>query len=345
MTQPWMFRVLMVWLTVGLAIPVVAEEAAPQPDLRQKVVCRVDGHDIHAGQVQEEMNKLLPWSSYHGHVSAEKQKVLLRQALEKVIVQELEYQEALRRQLKVSNREIEKRLKQVIKRYPNKKEFYKQLKGFNFTVDDVKAELKRRALITKIEDLVADPNRKVTDEEARHYYETHLEQFREPKRAVVREIMITVPILGRNEKVWADAKKKADDAFTRIESGEPFADVVRLVSDAPEKEKEAGGLLGTLHKGRLSPKLDKVVWSLPAGRVSRPVRTLKGYFVLKVDRFLPAKQVPFAKLHKSLRKQLQTRWAADRVTQLRKELRSKAKVEYLLPSLKPVAGEAPAAIK
>jgi len=335
----------MAWLVVVLAIPAAAEEATPAPAPQKHVICRVNGHDIYASPVREEMEKLLPWSSYHGNVPVTKREALLRQALQTVITRELEYQDAQRRHWKVSKREINKRLKAVMKRYPDEESFYAKLRATKFTVDDVKAELRRRALIDKAEKKVADADRKVSEAEARHYYEAHLERFHEPKRAIVREIVIKVPILGRNEKVWGDAKKRADEVFTRVESGEPFVDVVRLLSDAPGEEKEAGGLLGTLHQGRLSPKLDEVVWTLRPGQISRPIRTLKGYYLLLVDQFLPGRQVPFSEVKEKLRKQLQESWARERVTQWRADLRAQAKVEYLVPDLKPVAGEAAPAAK
>lgn len=323
---------------LGLLLLAAGSPAAENP--LNEVVCRVDGVEIQRGTVEAELGRLLPWSSYHGTVDEVKRQALRRQALQTVIDQQLKLVDAQRRHVRVADKELKAALKEVIGRYPDEATFRAQLAKGGFTVDDVTAELRRKKMIAEVERQVADAERVVSQAEARQYYQDNLEKFREPKRAVVRELVIQVPILNRNEAMWNGYLKKAKDALARIESGEPFEDLVREVSDAPAEEKEAGGLLGAIHAGRLPPAMDKVIWSLREGQVSNPVEDLKGIYLLKVDRFEPESQVAFATVESKLRADLQRGWSQERVETWVAGLRAKAKIEILDPALAAAEEEA-----
>jgi len=305
------------------------------------IVARVDGVEISRRDVEGELSRLLPWSSYHGTVDEAKRQTLRRQAMQTVIDRQLKLADAQQRGVGVDKGELAEALAKVIAKYPDEAAFRAELAKGGFTVDAVKTELRNRRLLEIGERQVADPDRPVSRAEAQKYYQDNLAKFVEPKRAVVREIFIQVPILNRNDQMWNGYLNKAKDALARIESGEPFEEVVRAVSDAPAEEKEAGGLLGPLHAGRLPPAMDKVVWGLREGQVSNPVEDLKGIYLLKVDRFLPDHQVSFAEVETKLRKDLQRSWSEERVATWLKGLRAKAKIEILDPALAEPAGEAP----
>jgi len=313
--------------------------------MEKEVVCRVNGHAITRGDVDTEQGKLLPWTSYHGSIDETKRAALRRQAVQKAIDRELKYQDAQRRGIRVKKRELRKLVAKVIAKYPDEQSFEETLAKAGLTRRDVEQELRRRTMIERVEAKVVDREREVSEEEARKYYEEHLERFKVPRQAVVRELIIRVPILGRNKEVWAKATEKAEEAFARIESGESFAALVREMSDVDEKEKEAGGLLGPVHKGRFTDAVDKVLWSLPEGGVSKPIKTLRGLYLFKVDRFIPPHQVPFEEVKETLRKDLQRTWSKEREKRWMERLRKEAKIEYLKPELAPVEGEVGPAVQ
>lgn len=324
-----------------LALPLASRAAETVANPLDEVVCRVDGAKIHRRDVESELSRVLPWSSYHGNVDEVKRQTLRRASLQKLIDKELKLADAKQRGVKVSKKALQAALAKVIQRYPDEETFRAELAKGHFTVDDVKEELTHRLLLEEVERQVADADREVGRAEAEQYYQENMSKFREPKRAVVRELVIHVPILNRSEAMWQEYMKKAKDALARIESGEPFEALVAELSDVPAEEREAGGLLGPIHEGRLPAAMDKVVWTLREGEVSNPVEDLKGIYLLKVDHFLPERQVPFAEVVDKLRADLQRSWSEQRVETWIQGLRAKAKIAYLDPSLAPQAEAAP----
>jgi len=316
-----------------------AAQMAARLAREREAVCRVNGHDITQGDVDTEQGKLLPWTSYHGSIDATKRAALRRQALQKAIDRELKFQDAMHRGIRVRRKELKKLIAEVVAKYPDEETFKETLAKAGLTKKDVELELRRRKMIERVEAKVVKADQEVSEEEARKYYEEHRERFKVPRQAVVRELIIRVPILGRTEAVWEKAKAKAEGAFVRIESGEAFAALVREMSDVEEKEKEAGGLLGPIHQGRFTDVVDKVLWALPEGGVSKPIKTLRGFYLFKVDRYIAPHQVPFEEVKEPLRKDLQRTWSKERRARWMEGLHQGAKIEYLLPELVPVAGE------
>jgi len=107
------------------------------------------------------------------------------------------------------------------------------------------------------------------------------------------------------------------------------------LSDAPASEKERGGSLGAVHEGRLPAYLDKVVWELPEGAISAPIRAFKGVYLVKVDKLMAERVVPFDEIQAKLRGELQRKYAAERVSKWMSDLRARARIEYLDPYFAP----------
>ena len=64
-------------------------------------------------------------------------------------------------------------------------------------------------------------------------------------------------------------------------AGEPFA---RLAADfSASSSKANGGLIGPINHDELDPRLQKVLDSLPVGTVTEPLRTQRGWQLLKVE--------------------------------------------------------------
>ena len=100
----------------------------------------------------------------------------------------------------------------------------------------------------------------------------------------MREILVAVPGDSKVMNVAADeaAKAKAEDIRRRTTTGgENFEKLAAEISDSPSKAN--AGLIGPLSVNDLSPDLRKLVESMKAGDVSEPVRTARGYQILKLE--------------------------------------------------------------
>jgi peptidyl-prolyl cis-trans isomerase C len=316
-------------------LPPVAAAASAQrsPESDDEVVCRVNGAPIRRGEVNAEEQKLVSDYSFHGDVDEEKLQALRRRSLQNLIDAELKYREAEKRGVKVSDAEVERALDALIARYPDRDAFEDRLRGSGIQLEEVEASLRRERMIVKAERQVARTDAEIGEAEVRRYYDENRADFEQPRAAVVRRIFVLVPPLGRNPEVWQAAFETAAAARARIEAGESFEALVNEVSDVSAAEKANGGLLGTVSAGRLEPTLDAALWSTPEGGGSPPIRTFKGIYLLKVDRFLPTRPVAFEEVRKKLRANLQNELSRQRVKVWLAGLRAEAEIEILDPSL------------
>lgn len=103
------------------------------------------------------------------------------------------------------------------------------------------------------------------------------DQRSEIEQAKVRHILVTP-----NEIIDdATARQKLEDAVKRIQAGEDFAEVAKLVSDDPGSAN-SGGDMGWTSSGTFVKEFEDVVDASEIGVLSEPFRTRFGWHVLEV---------------------------------------------------------------
>jgi peptidyl-prolyl cis-trans isomerase SurA len=163
-------------------------------------------------------------------------------------------------------------------------QFQAALKSENLSMADLRRNLERSMIYQRVQQNEVLAKIGVTDDEAKKYYDAHLKEFTTAPTVTLREILVAVPGDPKVMNVAADeaAKAKAEDIRRRVSSGgENFEKLAGVISDSPSKAN--GGLIGPLSVNDLSPDLRKLVDSMKAGEVSEPVRTSRGYQLLKLE--------------------------------------------------------------
>jgi peptidyl-prolyl cis-trans isomerase SurA len=102
-------------------------------------------------------------------------------------------------------------------------------------------------------------------------------QKSEVEQMEIRHILITPNEIIDDET----AKQRLEDAVSRIEAGEDFGELAKLLSDDPGSAN-SGGELGWRGPGSFVPEFEEVAQSLEIGEVSEPFRTRFGWHVLEV---------------------------------------------------------------
>jgi peptidyl-prolyl cis-trans isomerase SurA len=161
--------------------------------------------------------------------------------------------------------------------------FQAALKQEGLTLADLRRNLERNMLVSQVQRVEVSDKISVNDEEARAYYNAHPRDFTTPAELTLRELLIEVPTSDRGVNVAQDeeAKAKAEELRKRLMNGEPFA---RLAADfSASASKANGGLIGPINHDELDPRLQKVLDSLAVGEVTEPLRTTRGYQLLKIE--------------------------------------------------------------
>src|SRR5437016_4880663 len=161
--------------------------------------------------------------------------------------------------------------------------FQEALKQEGMTLADLRRQLEKNMLETRVQQNEVMAKISVTEDEAHAYYDAHKTEFTTPSEIMLREILIAVPATDRGVNVGQDdaAKAKAEDVRHRLLAGEPFARLAGEVSDAPSKAN--GGLIGPIKSDELAPALQTMLEKIKVGEVSDVIRTQRGYQLLSLE--------------------------------------------------------------
>jgi len=97
------------------------------------------------------------------------------------------------------------------------------------------------------------------------------------EQSLVRHILVTPDEIIDEET----AQQRLDDAIERINGGEDFGEVAKLLSDDPGSAND-GGEMGWSNPGTFVPEFEEVMGNLEPGVMSEPFRSRFGWHVIEV---------------------------------------------------------------
>jgi peptidyl-prolyl cis-trans isomerase SurA len=162
-------------------------------------------------------------------------------------------------------------------------DFQAALKQEGMTISDLRRQLERQMLVSRVQQVEVSEKVSVTEEEARTHYDANRSSFTTPSEITLREILIEVPTSQQGVNVAQDeaARAKAEEVRSRLVAGEPFAQLAGELSDAPSRAN--GGLIGPFKGSDLAESLRKVIAPLNVGDISPVIRIARGYQILKLE--------------------------------------------------------------
>ncbi len=176
--------------------------------------------------------------------------------------------------------------------------FQAALKQEGMTTEDLRKNVERQFIINQVQRDEVGAKLQITEAEARQYYLAHRQEFAEPASVTVREILIDVPAEKNQQGQPAvnvaredEAKEKANQIRARLKAGEDFGKLAAEVSDASSKAN--GGLIGPLPMAQLSTTLQQMFEKMKPGEITEPIRTPRGFQILKLETIKEAEIQPF----------------------------------------------------
>ncbi len=116
----------------------------------------------------------------------------------------------------------------------------------------------------------------VSEEEIAAWYQQHRAEFDVPEQVWARQITLANEADG--QRVLGQLRQDLD-----------FAEAARRFSTSPDAEQ--GGDLGFFGRGQMPDAFDRVVFELPAGRISELVQSEYGYHLFLVEERRPAQRL------------------------------------------------------
>jgi parvulin-like peptidyl-prolyl isomerase len=229
-------------------------------------VATVNGEQIGIVEFQKRLEKETALVTSEAILNPEQMTSLKEVALNHLIDEKVMLQRAGQLSLTVGDAEMEARIGEIKKDYGT--DSFDSLFG-NGGIDYPawKKALQQRILLEKV--IAQDVNAKihVTDGEAELYFKANRKIYVSAERVRAAQIVIR-------------DRDRAEGILKRLKAGEDFGKVARADSIGPEAER--GGDLGFFERGMMPEAIDRVVFSLPVGKLSSVVRSPYGFHVFKV---------------------------------------------------------------
>jgi len=303
---------------LATAMPAIAADA-------DSVVAVVNGQELRRLHFDRVMDEILPMASFHGGVTEEVKARNRQQALERLIEDELLYQEAVRLGARPDSKNVDAELKESIERVGGKERFEEALQHYGVDLKEFRRTLGKPEVVKGFLRSKVDGQATVQDQEIRDYYEKNREShFMVEKRRLKHIVLKTDP---GDASSWDVTREKAADILARIRKGADFGDMARKFSQGPRRE--AGGDTGYIARAQLLPELASVGWSMKPGDVSDIITTIYGFHIIKLEEVPPAEAVPFEEASSQIRLMLLTSRKQELKGKLLDELRRKASVKVL----------------
>jgi parvulin-like peptidyl-prolyl isomerase len=214
-------------------------------------------------------------------------------------------------------------------------EFQAALDQEGLTLAEFRRQVERQLLIQRVQQTEIAPKLSVSEDEARRYYQAHPDEFTLAPTVTLREIFVAVASPKPDAvNVAADeaALEKAQRARARLLAGEDFAQVAAELSDAPSKAN--GGLVGPIERKDLSPALLKILDAMKPGELTEPIRTPRGYQVLKLEARTEAVLQPFDQVRDQVADRVYQQKAQVEFAKYLDRLRAQAIIEWKNEDLK-----------
>jgi parvulin-like peptidyl-prolyl isomerase len=306
-----------------------AQPAAPKPVPAQlpDVLARVNGAAINRAEFDRAVKALEEQAG--GPVPAERRDAIFRQVLDQLVGFKLLSQEAQARKLAVPEPEIDGRIGEIRKQFPNEQAFTAALAQRQMTPDGLKSDIRQQLLAMKLVETDVKPGVNVGEKEIAEFYQKNPERFQQPEAVHAAHILIRLPE-NADEATRKKARADIDKAMTELrKKGADFASVAKKYSQ--DASAANGGDIGFVAKGQgLPPAFELAVFALQPGQVSAVVDSPAGYHIIKAMERRPGRTVPLDEVKGQVGEFLTQEQMQEKTTAYIEKLKAKGKVEILI---------------
>src|SRR4051795_3197085 len=223
-------------------------------------------------------------------------------------------QETSKQNVKVSDKEVQKQIDAAVKQaFQTPQQFNQFLVKSGLTQADVFYQQRNQLLQQKLTEKVTKASSKITDAQIQAYYDKNKSRFATPERRDVRIVL-------------TKQQARAQQAKRALQSGQSWKSVAQKYS-IDQASKAQGGLLSGVAKGQQEKALDTAIFNAKQGKLTGPVKTQFGYFVLDVAKVTAAKQQSLAQSKASIQQILQSDGQRKALDKFGKDYRNRWRAE------------------
>lgn len=268
--------------------------------------------------------------------------------INELVLKALLDQEAKKRNIKVTNADMEEAIKVVVDKVGSKEQLDKVLKQNGVSAADFKKDLKEQVKMKKLAESMGNVD--VSDAEVKSFYDKNLDKFKYPDQVRASHILIAVnpqemaeviksEPANKNiteqqlqakigEQIMAKEAKAKELAEQLKKDSSSFAKLAKESSD-DTVSAEKGGDLGFFGKQEMVPEFANAAFAAKPNTIVGPVQSPYGYHIIIVTDRKAAGQEPFEKVKSNIKEYLSNEKHLQNIENLVESLKKNAKIEYV----------------
>jgi peptidyl-prolyl cis-trans isomerase SurA len=271
--------------TRQLSLPTPPPVSSPNATVVEDIIARVNDQVIDRSDLIRQQG-VLQQEAQQGKIPSSELATMQHDLLREMIDEQLLLSRGKELDLNVDS-EVVRQLDEIRKQnhLDSMEALEKAVRDSGISYEDWRADMKNRMVRQMvIRDEVGRKMARPTPKDEQTYYDAHKQDFRQPEKVRLSEILIPTPENATDAAV-AQAQAKAQEVSTKLQGGAKFQDLAKQYSGGQTADK--GGDLGQFEKGQLAKVLEDQTFSLQPGQWTQPIRTRQGFVVLEVTEHNP----------------------------------------------------------
>jgi len=249
------------------------------------------------------------------------------EVVEQMVVQELLWQEAQRRDFVVSSDEVDVEMQKIKSNFNSQLAFEFSIKEGGYTEASFWENIRQQRSVRRMvaEDIVASISVDAAD--VARFYEENVDQMQIPEQVRARQILVELAA-NADDATREAAYRKLEAIRAEILAGASFA--LTAIEHSEGASAPQGGDLGYFERGQMVAPFEQAAFSLEPGEVSGIVATEYGLHLIKVEDHVRASAVSLADATPQIRDYLGQQRLERELSNLIDSLRADNQVEIYL---------------
>lgn len=302
---------------LAIAVSVAGISSA---ELIDAVVATVDKEAILQSEIITEIRPALEGLS-GGEAEAQE---LFNTALDQAIEQKILYREGVLNDIKITDEQIEERMKRYRDQFDSEDAFLKALADAGETMSDLRERIRKQTVALSMgmsKRVQLEKEITISEAEVAQYYQDNASTYEKPERVKLYRIFIAAE---KDEGSRAKALARIEALREELSLGADFSQLATQHSEGPGASE--GGFVGWIGRNDLVPELENVAFSLAPGDISPVIETEFGMMLLKVEEKVDAGLATFEEVRNEIEPTLRQNYADEKYQKWMDELRKRSRV-------------------